>query len=97
MSKRYCYYTAPVLAAPDFSKSFKLEVDASLVSARTVLLQEIDGWNHPVCYFFRKLDVSEEISYYRKREVLALLMALQYFDVYVRKLLWIYAVFKQNV
>ena len=43
---------APVLAAPDFSTPFKLEVDASAVGTGAVLLQRgEDGIDHPVAYF----------------------------------------------
>lgn len=42
--------SAPVLSGPDFRTPFKLEVDASSVSAGAVLLQEdVDGVAHPVC------------------------------------------------
>ena len=46
---------APVLSAPIFSLSFKLEVDTSDVGAGAVLLQEDEtGVDHPVCYFSKK-------------------------------------------
>nr|XP_055054187.1 uncharacterized protein LOC129439536 [Misgurnus anguillicaudatus] len=47
---------APVLAAPDCAKPFKLEIDASSVGAGAVLSQEdAHGIDHPVCYFSRLL------------------------------------------
>lgn len=75
---------APVLAAPNFSKSFKLEVDASGVAAGAVLLQEdSEGIDHPVCYFSRKF-AKHQINYSTiEKETLALLMALQHFEVYL--------------
>lgn len=43
---------APVLIAPDFSRPFKLEVDAS-----GILLQEDDqGINHSVCFYSKKFN-----------------------------------------
>lgn len=44
--------SAPVLAAPNFSLPFKLEVDVSATEAGAVLLRDGDGdVCHPVCYF----------------------------------------------
>lgn len=48
---------APFLAAPDFSKAFKQDVDASMIGAEAVLLQEnVNGIHHLVCYFSRKFN-----------------------------------------
>lgn len=76
--------SAPVLRAPDLSSEFKLEVDASAVGAGAVLLQEDEnGVDHPVCYFSRKFN-KHQLNYSTiEKEALALLMALQNFDVYV--------------
>lgn len=76
--------SAPVLAAPDFSRPFKLEVDASALGTGAVLLQEDDiGLDHPICYFSRKCN-KHQINYSTiEKEALGLLLALQFFEVYV--------------
>ncbi len=75
---------APVLAAPSFSHPFKLEVDASACGAGTVLLQEDEsGVEHPVCYFSEKFN-KHQVNYSTiEKEALALLLALQHFEVYL--------------
>ncbi|KAL7839440.1 hypothetical protein SRHO_G00260980 [Serrasalmus rhombeus] len=75
---------APVLSAPDFSHPFKLEVDASATGAGAVLLQEdSSGIDHPVCYYSKKF-VKHQLNYSTiEKEALALLLALQHFEVYV--------------
>ena len=76
--------SAPVLAAPDFKSSFKLAVDASDVAAGAVLLQEDDeGVEHPVCYFSKKFNKSQRNYSTIEKECLALVLALQHFEVYV--------------
>lgn len=75
---------APVLAAPNLSKPFTLEVDASAVGAGAVLLQEdADGVDHPVCYFSRKCNKHQVRYSTIEKETLALLLALRHFEVYV--------------
>ncbi len=75
---------SPVLAGPQFKRAFKLEVDASAVGAGAVLLQEgADGVDHPVCFFSRKFN-KHQINYSTiEKETLALLLALQFFEVYL--------------
>uniref|UniRef100_A0A1A8KZA0 ribonuclease H n=1 Tax=Nothobranchius pienaari TaxID=704102 RepID=A0A1A8KZA0_9TELE len=47
--------TAPVLQAPDLTRPFKLEIDASVVGMGAVPLQEDDAsLDHPVSYFSKK-------------------------------------------
>ncbi len=76
--------SVPVLAAPAYDKAFKLEIDASFVGAGAVLIQEdIYGIDHPVCYFSRKFNKSQLNYSTIEKETLALLLALQYFDVYL--------------
>lgn len=63
---------------------FKLEVDASATGAGAVLLQEdSQGIDHPVCYFSRKFDKHQLRYSTIEKETLALLLALQHFEVYV--------------
>lgn len=74
---------APVLAAPRLDEPFKLEVDASHVGAGAVLLQEVEGIDRSVCYFSRKFN-SYQLNYSTiEKEALALIWALQHFEVYV--------------
>lgn len=76
--------SVPVLAAPVYDKTFKLEIDASAVGTGAVLIQEdIHGIDHPVCYFSRKFNKSQLNYSTIEKETLALLLALQYFDVYL--------------
>jgi len=48
--------TQPILRRPDFSQPFLLAVDASSVAIGAVLLQEVEGIEHPICYYSKKLD-----------------------------------------
>lgn len=76
--------TAPVLAAPKFGQPFKIQVDASHVGAGAVLLQsDQDGVDHPVCFFSRKFNVHQRNYSVIEKEALAMIWALQHFDVYV--------------
>ena len=76
--------SSPVLAAPQLDRPFKLHVDASQVGAGAVLLQEDgQGIDRPVSFFSRKF-LSYQYSYsVIEKEALALIWALQHFDVYV--------------
>ena len=51
---------APLLAYPDFTKSFKLEVDASLEGLGAILYQKQDGRFKVIAYASRKLKESEK-------------------------------------
>lgn len=76
--------SAPVLAAPNFSQPFKLEVDASATGAGAVLLQDdAEGVCHPVCYYSVKFKRHQLHYSTIEKEALAMLMALQHFTVYV--------------
>ena len=74
----------PVLQAPDFSRPFALAVDASNVGVGAVLMQP-DNLNihHPVCYFSKKFNSAQRNYSVIEQELLALILALQHFEVYV--------------
>lgn len=75
---------APVLAAPSFDRPFKLAVDASDTGVGAVLLQEgLDNIDHPVSFFSKKLDRHQKWYSTIEKEALALIMALEHFQVYV--------------
>ncbi len=75
---------APILAAPNFSRAFLLEVDASGVAAGAVLLQRSEGdVELPVCYFSKKFSDSQRRYSTVEKEALALMLALRHFDVYL--------------
>jgi len=76
--------SAPILAAPNFVLPFQLEVDASGTGAGAVLLQVgEDGVHHPVSYFSTKFK-RHQLNYSTiEKETLAMLLALQHFEVYV--------------
>ena len=75
---------APVLLVPNFCKPCKLAVDASDVGAGGVLLQEDEnGVDHPVCYFSHKFNKHQKVYSTIEKECLALILSLQFFEVYV--------------
>jgi len=76
--------SSPVLSAPDFSTPFFLAVDASDTGAGAVLLQlDQAGVEHPVCYFSRKFNKHQRGYSTIEKEALALVLAIQHFDVYI--------------
>lgn len=49
---------APILAYPDFSKKFRITVDASIAATGAVLSQEINGMNNSLEYFLHEKSIS---------------------------------------
>lgn len=73
-----------MLAAPNFSKPFKLQVDASQIGTGAVLLQEnCEGIECPVSFFSRKFNKYQQNYSVIEKEALGLIWALQHFEVYV--------------
>ena len=79
-----CHY--PVLRSPDFTKGFSLAIDASDEAAGAVLLQKSEddsSIEHPVAYYSRKFDKHQKNYSTVEKESLALVLALQHFEVYI--------------
>lgn len=51
--------SSPIVQAPNFTKQFKLAVEADNLGAGAVLLQDENGVEHPVCYYNNKFDKSQ--------------------------------------
>lgn len=70
---------APVLAVPDFTKSFVVETDASDIGIGAVLIQE----GHPISYLSQTLcDKNKGLSTYEK-ECMAILLAVDIWRSYL--------------
>ena len=77
--------SSPVLAAPDFTKQFKLAVDACDIGAGAVLFQEDnESLDHPVSYFSKKFNSHQRNYSTVEQEALALILSLKHFDIYVK-------------
>lgn len=76
--------SCPVLAAPQFDRPFVIQVDASQVGAGAVLFQGgEEGVLRPVCFFSKKFNRYQSNYSVIEKEALALIWALQNFEVYV--------------
>ena len=76
--------SVPVLVAPDFTRQFKLFVDASDIGAGAVLKQEDEhGIDHCVSYFSKKFDEHQKRYSTIEKETLGIMLALNHFDVYL--------------
>jgi len=75
----------PVLRAPDFQRPFQLAVDASATGSGAVLFQRgQDGLDHPVSYLSKKFN-KHQLNYSTvEKEALALIQALQHYEVYLK-------------
>ena len=72
----------PVLAHPDFTQSFILDVDACDQSIGAVISQKIDGEEHAIAYACRMLTKSER-RYCVTRKELALVTYVKHFKHYL--------------
>ncbi len=74
-----CFVSAPILIAPDPSRQFVVEVDASEVGVGAILSQRSssDGKMHPCVYFSHRLSPAERNYDIGNRELLAVKLALE--------------------
>lgn len=75
--------TAPILAFPDFDKSFILSTDASEYSIGYVLSQLQNGREHAIAYGGRSLRGTEFKWHITDKEALALVEGIQHFGHYL--------------
>lgn len=75
--------SAPVLSCPDFTKPFAIHCDASSGGIGGVLIQTIDGLEHPIAYYSRCLNTHERNYGITERELLAVLDSVTHFRPYI--------------
>ena len=72
----------PILRPPDFTQPFAIAVDASAVAIGANLLQVVDGIEHPICYFSKRLNKHQQNYATIEKEAFALILAVRTFSVY---------------
>lgn len=71
---------APVLAVPDFSKTFVVETDACDLGVGAVLMQD----QHPFAYLSKPLGIKNQTLSVHKKECLAILLAIDRWRPYLQ-------------
>ncbi|GMF48760.1 unnamed protein product [Phytophthora fragariaefolia] len=75
--------SAPILRLPDPSKAFIVTTDASKLAVGGVVSQEHNGFDHPVAYFSKKLNVNEQKWPTHEQELFAIKLCMGKWRVYL--------------
>ena len=78
-----CLTSAPVLISPDFTKPFIIQTDASNYGLAAVLVQEVDGFEHPIAYASKTMNPAQKNYSTTEQEMLALLFGIEAYRSYV--------------
>lgn len=76
--------TSPILALPDFTREFLLEVDGSIVGIAAVLSQVQDRGEVAIAFISRKLTPMESRYSVREFEALAIVWSIKRLENYLR-------------
>jgi len=71
-----------VLRPPNYTLPFCLTVDASDLAVGDMLFQMVDGLEHSICFYSRKLDHHQKRYYAIEKEEFSVVLAVRYFSVY---------------
>lgn len=72
----------PILRPPNFKLPFCLAVDASGIALGANLFQVIEGIEHPIAYYSKRLNIHQQRYSTVEQEALALITACRIFSVY---------------